>query len=79
MKVTNDIESKKWSFRMGYHSAAEVILIRERISANRIWARVVSIRNPHNKYTVELMGVVEFDEPYSLNWLQQNIFPLCDW
>jgi hypothetical protein len=47
VKVTIDIESKKWTFKMNYPTEVQVILIRERISANRIWVGGVSIRDPH--------------------------------
>jgi hypothetical protein len=29
--------------------------------------------NKYNKYNTELVGIIEFNYPQSLNWIQQNI------
>jgi hypothetical protein len=39
----------------------------------------MSDRDPQHNYIVELIGVVEFNIPRSLNWLQQNISSDCEW
>jgi hypothetical protein len=39
----------------------------------------MSIRDPQHNYVIELVGVVEFNTPRSLNWLQQNISSVCEW
>jgi hypothetical protein len=39
----------------------------------------MSNRDPQHNYIFELLGVVEFKIPRSLNWLQQNISSDCEW
>jgi hypothetical protein len=39
----------------------------------------MSNRDPQNNYIIELLGVLEFNIPRSLNWLQQNISSECEW
>jgi hypothetical protein len=39
----------------------------------------MSIRDPQHNYIIELLGVIEFNNPRSLNWLQQNISSDCEW
>jgi hypothetical protein len=35
--------------------------------------------NKYNKYNSELVGIIEFYYPQSLNWVQQNICFHADW
>jgi hypothetical protein len=57
----------------------QVIEIRDRIIIQRFWKRVMSIRNPQNNYIIELLGVVDFNIPCSLNWVRNVISSLCEW
>jgi hypothetical protein len=35
--------------------------------------------NKYNKYNTELIGIIEFNYPQSLNWVKQNICFYADW
>jgi hypothetical protein len=39
----------------------------------------MSIRDRQNNYVVELIGVLEFNIPRSLNLVRNVIFSLCEW
>jgi hypothetical protein len=46
----------------------EKALIVQRINNNKTWARVMSVEaNKYNKYNNELVGIIEFYYPQSLN------------
>jgi hypothetical protein len=76
MSKENNIQSRQWYFRLVGSSEftivafieIEIILTVQRIIDNRRWGDVITIRrNNNNNYNYELVGIIEFDFPWSLN------------
>jgi hypothetical protein len=66
-------------FRIVRPTGAEVIQTVDTIRNYRRWIHVMIIRDENNNYNDELVGVIEFDFPCSLNWVRNNIFANSIW
>jgi hypothetical protein len=86
--ANNNIQSRFWIFKLVSRREYELVfsfyqeikLVLERIRDNKRWARVIWIElPPSNFHDYELNGIIEFDSPHSLNWVQENICFRADW
>jgi hypothetical protein len=64
---------------MNYPTYAQVVIIRERIKNQSLCACVMSDRDLQHNYIIELLGVIQFNIFYSLNWVRNVISSDCEW
>jgi hypothetical protein len=73
--------SDMWEFTIPFPNQHQVIATCQNTRKHRTWPYVLLLLHPNHIYNTNyrLVGIIKFDEEYSINLLQQNNSPTANW
>jgi hypothetical protein len=79
MHIENEIPPVRWYVTLANPTTQQSDIIQNAITNHKRLAFLTLITNSHGMHNQVLVGIIEFNAPHSLIWIQQNTSPITNW